>query len=98
MPYSQLTLSDREVIAQMTCRGDSPEAIAAAIGCDRGPVYRELGRNRSRGDYFPARAQGLAGSVLPNSYARTTSGWLSPMTCAWLVEAILNFAGVSMSK
>jgi len=60
MPWKHLTLEQREVLAQMTCRGEHPNDIAAAIGCHRGTVYREWRRNRTDGDYFPARAQAAA--------------------------------------
>ena len=60
MPWTHLTLEQREVLAQRTCRGEHPDDIAAAIGCHRGTVYRELRRNRTDEDYFPARAQAAA--------------------------------------
>lgn len=61
MPWKHLTLDQREVLAQMICRGEHPKDIAAAIGCHRGTVYREMRRNRAEGgDYFPARAQAAA--------------------------------------
>jgi IS30 family transposase len=60
MPGRHLTLEHREVLAQMTCRGQHPDQIAAALGCHRSTVYRERRRNGQEGDYFPARAQAAA--------------------------------------
>jgi IS30 family transposase len=60
MPWTHLTLEQREVLAQMICRGEHPDDIAAAVGCHRGTVYRELRRNRTDESYFPARAQAVA--------------------------------------
>jgi IS30 family transposase len=60
MPWKHLTLQQREVLAQMACRGEHPNNIAAAIGCHRGTVYRELRRNRADEEYFPSRAQAAA--------------------------------------
>ena len=57
MPWKHLTLGQREVLAQRTCRGEHPQDIAGAIGCHRGTVYREWRRNGQDGEYFPARAQ-----------------------------------------
>jgi IS30 family transposase len=60
MPGKHLTLGQREVLAQRTCRGEHPRDIAAALGCHRGTVYRERRRNGADGEYFPARAQAAA--------------------------------------
>jgi IS30 family transposase len=60
MPWQHLTLEQREVLAQMTCRAEHPQEIAAALGCHRGTVYREWRRNRTGPEYFPARAQAAA--------------------------------------
>jgi len=60
MPGRHLTLEHREVLAQMTCRGEHPDEIAGALGCHRSTVYREWRRNGQAGDYFPARAQAAA--------------------------------------
>jgi IS30 family transposase len=60
MPWKHLTLDQREVLAQRTCRGEHPQDIAAAIGCHPGTVYREWQRNGQDGQYFPARAQAAA--------------------------------------
>jgi len=57
MPWKHLTLDQREVLAQSTCRGEHPNQIAATLGCHRGTVYREWRRNGVDGEYFPARAQ-----------------------------------------
>lgn len=60
MPGTHLTLEQREVLAQRSAQGEHPDRIAAAVGCHRGTVYRELARNRTDGEYFPARAHAAA--------------------------------------
>jgi IS30 family transposase len=60
MPGKHLTLTDREVVAQMVNQREGPEEIAGRIGCHRSTIYRELARNAENGEYFPARAQVLA--------------------------------------
>lgn len=82
MPWTHLTLEQREVLAQMSCRGEHPEDIAAALGCHRGTVYREVRRNRTGGDYFPARAQAAADGRRRFS----KSAW--KMECAPLAEYV----------
>ena len=55
-----LTLSQREVLAQRHARGAHPAAMAEELGCDVSTIYRELARNATQGQYYPARAQALA--------------------------------------
>ena len=55
-----LTLSDREVLAQRHAQGEHPADIAQELGCHVRTVYRELERNATAGQYYPARAQALA--------------------------------------
>jgi IS30 family transposase len=55
-----LTLSDREVLAQRHARGEHPAYLAQELGCHVRTVYRELERNTTNGQYYPARAQVLA--------------------------------------
>jgi transposase, IS30 family len=54
---NHLTLEEREVIAQRRAAGGSRRAIAEALGRSPSTISRELWRNRSRGGYFPSRAQ-----------------------------------------
>jgi IS30 family transposase len=60
MPWQHLTLSGREVLAQMTCKGEHPQDMAARVGCHRSTIYREWRRNGRDGDYFAAHAQAAA--------------------------------------
>ena len=55
-----LTLTDREVLAQSHARGQHPADMAAELGCHVRTIYRELERNATDGQYYPARAQALA--------------------------------------
>lgn len=55
-----LTLSDREVLAQRHAAGGHPADIAQALGCHVRTIYRELKRNATEDQYYPARAQVLA--------------------------------------
>lgn len=56
MPYQQLTLCERESIAQMKYAGQSPEKIGRAL--DRAPstIRREIKRNICEKDYRPSQA------------------------------------------
>lgn len=56
MPYQQLTLCERESIAQMKYAGQSPERIGRAL--DRAPstIRREIKRNIYEKDYRPSQA------------------------------------------
>ena len=65
MPGRHLTLEYREVLAQMPCRGEHPDDMAARLGCHRSTVYRERQRNGQEGEYFPARAQAAADTCRP---------------------------------
>ncbi|MGH6683400.1 MAG: IS30 family transposase [Pseudolabrys sp.] len=59
MPH-QLTLEERDRIAHLRSRGANQKDIAAAL--DRAPstISRELDRNRTGDDYYPAQAQQAA--------------------------------------
>ena len=52
-----LTLEERELIAYRRAAGGSRRAIAEELGRSPSTISRELWRNRSRGEYFPSRAQ-----------------------------------------
>ena len=54
---SHLTLEERELIAYRRAAGGSRRAIAEELGRSPSTISRELWRNRSRGEYFPSRAQ-----------------------------------------
>lgn len=53
----QLTMEERDRIAQLHHRGFLQKQIAEALGRDRSTISRELARNRVRGEYFAAQAQ-----------------------------------------
>jgi len=56
----QLTMEERDRIAQLYHQGFPQNRIAEALGRDPGTISRELSRNRVGGEYFAAQAQGLA--------------------------------------
>lgn len=57
MPYQQLTLCERESIAQMKYAGRSPEKIGRAMGRAPSTIRREIKRNTSEKGYRPSEAQ-----------------------------------------
>jgi len=54
---SHLILEERELIALRCAAGGSRRAIAEELDRSPSTISRELRRNRSRGGYFPSRAQ-----------------------------------------
>lgn len=60
MPYTQLTLEEREKIAQMKYAGQSPEQIGKELKRSPSSIRRELKRNSSPNGYHPSEAQKLA--------------------------------------
>lgn len=57
MSYNQLTSADRYTLGALNWQGFSVVMIAAAIGCSRATVYRELKRNSCNdGGYRPTKA------------------------------------------
>jgi transposase, IS30 family len=56
----QLTMEERDRIAQLHHRGFLQSQIAEALGRDPGTISRELRRNHVRGEYFAAQAHALA--------------------------------------
>lgn len=56
----QLTMEERDRIAQMHHRGFIQKEIAAAVGRDESTIGRELRRNRVNGEYFAGQAHELA--------------------------------------
>lgn len=56
----QLTMEERDRIAQLHHRGYLQNQIAAELSRDPGTISRELARNRVGGEYFAAQAQDLA--------------------------------------
>ncbi len=56
----QLTMEERDRIAQLHHRGFLQNQIAEDLGRDPGTISRELARNRLGGEYFAAQAQRLA--------------------------------------
>lgn len=63
MSHTHLTLSEREVIAQMLAAGNNQSEIARALGRDRSTISRELRRNKVGGvtTYFAVQAEWFAG-------------------------------------
>jgi IS30 family transposase len=89
MPWKHLTLEQREVLAQRTCRGEHPQDIAAVIRCHRGTVYREWGRNGQDGQYFPARAQAAADARRRSSKAPWKMG--HPPLAAYVQDKLAQY-------
>jgi hypothetical protein len=56
----QLTMEERDRLAQLHHRGFLQNQIAEALGRNPGTISRELARNRVGGEYFAAQAQELA--------------------------------------
>jgi len=56
----QLTMEERDRIAQLHYRGFLQNQIAEALERDPGTISRELARNRVGGEYFAAQAHNLA--------------------------------------
>lgn len=55
--YHHLSISERECIWENRIKGKSLREIAKCIGRSVSTVSRELARNRSKGSYFPSKAQ-----------------------------------------
>jgi IS30 family transposase len=56
----QLTLSEREQVAQFWNRGLSRTEISKRLGRHRTTIGRELARNSTAGEYWPSQAQEMA--------------------------------------
>jgi len=56
----QLTMEERDRLAQLHQRGFLQNQIAETLGRNPGTISRELARNRVGGEYFAAQAQELA--------------------------------------
>ena len=75
----ELVLGDRESIWCGIQRGETDSVIAAAVGCHRGTVGREITRNGGRENYRPYQAQDRADRCA----RRHRTGWIDQRPWLW---------------
>ena len=91
MSHKQFTLHDRERIAQLFTRGDSPTRIAAKIGKHPCSVRRELARNRhDDGHYYPAHAHTLSAGRRAAAKRRSAKIQHRPKLQAAIVKKLIG--------
>ena len=56
MPH-QLTMEERDRIAQLRGQGANQQEISQALGRSPATISRERRRNRTGGEFYPAQAQ-----------------------------------------